>query len=46
MAGSRIEEVRRRAGIEREVANRAVQRVLRGLGMWKEWISIAWPEGC
>ena len=40
------EEVRRRAGIERELASRADQRVLDGLGMWKEWMSIVWPEGC
>ena len=30
----RIEEVRRRAGIERELASRADQRVM-SLGMWK-----------
>ena len=39
-------EVRRRAGIERELASRADQRVLRWLGMWKEWMIIVWPEGC
>ena len=34
----RNEQVRRRAGIERELASRADQRVLRFLGMWKEWM--------
>ena len=36
--------MRRRAGIERESASRADQRVLRwfGLGMWKERMSIVW----
>ena len=33
------EEVRRRAGIERELASH-------GLGIWKEWMSTVWPEGC
>ena len=43
----RNEEVRRRAGIERELASRADQRVYwDGLGMWKEWMSTVWPEGC
>ena len=31
----RNEEVRRRAGIERELASRADQRVLRWFGQWK-----------
>ena len=35
----RNEEVRRRTGIERELASRADQRVLSGLGMWKEWMT-------
>ena len=39
-------EVRRRAGIEMELQSRADQRVLRCLGMWKEWMSTVWPEGC
>ena len=39
MDRGRNEEVRRRAGIERELASRADQRVLDGLGMWKEWMS-------
>ena len=39
------EEVRRRAGIERALASRADQRVLDGLGMWKEWMSTVEPEG-
>ena len=38
------EEVRRRAGIARELASRADKRVLRCLGMWKEWMSTVWPE--
>ena len=42
----RNEEVRRRAVIERELASRAAQKVLRGLGLWKEWMSTIWPEGC
>ena len=42
----RNEQVRRRAGIERELASRADQRVLRWFGMWKEWMSTVWPEGC
>ena len=42
----RNEEVRRRAGIERELASRADQRVLSGLGMWKEWMITVWPEEC
>ena len=42
----RNEEVRRRAGIEIELASRADRRVLRWLGMWKEWMSTVWPEGC
>ena len=42
----RNEEVRRRAGIERVLASRAYQRVFRWFGMWKEWMSIVWPEGC
>ena len=46
MDRGRNEEVRRRAGLEMELASRADQRVLDGLGMWKEWTSIVWPEGC
>ena len=43
----RNEEVRRRAGIERELASRADRRVfIEGLGMWKEWMSTVWPEIC
>ena len=42
----RNEEVRRRAGIEMELVSRADQRVLRGLVMWKEWMTTVWPEGC
>ena len=42
----RNEEVRRRARIERELVSRADQRVLRLMGMWKEWMSTVWPEGC
>ena len=42
----RNEEVRRRVGIERKLASRAYQRVLRWFGMWKEWMSTVWPEGC
>ena len=41
----RNEEVRRRAGIEMELASRADQRVLRCLDIWKEWMSTVWPEG-
>ena len=39
----RNEEVHRRAGIERELVSRVDQRVF---GMWKEWMSTVWPEGC
>ena len=46
MDRDRNEEVRSRAGIERELASRADQRVLNGLGMWKEWTSIVWPYRC
>ena len=42
----RNEEVRSRAGIERELASRADQRVLRRFGMSNEWMSTVWPEGC
>ena len=42
----RNEEVRRRAGIARELANRADQRVFRWFGHVKRWISTVWPEGC
>ena len=42
----RNEEMHRSAGMERELASRADQRVLDGLGMWKEWMSTVWPEGC
>ena len=34
MDSVRNDEVRKRAGIERELASRADQRVLDGLGMW------------
>ena len=45
MDGVRNEEVRRRAGIEREFASRSDQRVLKWFGMWKECMSTVWPEG-
>ena len=35
----RNEEVRRRVGMERELASRAYQRVLRWFGQVKEWMS-------
>ena len=40
----RKEELHRRGGMERELASRADQSVLRYLGMWKEWMSTIWPE--
>ena len=40
------EEVRRRAGLEKKLVSRADQRVLDGLGMWKEWISTVFRERC
>ena len=40
------EEVRRRAGIERELASKADERYRDGLGIWKEWMSTVWPERC
>ena len=42
----RNEEVRRRAGIERELASRADQRALRWFGPVKRMKSTVWPEGC
>ena len=39
------EEVRRRAGIERELVSRADQRVLRWFGH-AESMSTIWAEGC
>ena len=45
MDGVNNEEGRRRAGIEKELASRADQRVLRWLCMWKEWMSTILPEG-
>ena len=42
----RNEEVRSRAGIEKELASRADRRVLRWFGIWNEWMSIICPEGC
>ena len=35
----RNEEMYRRVGIERELASKADQRVLRWFDMWKEWMS-------
>ena len=46
MAGVRNEKVRRRAGIERELASRADQRVLRWFGHVERMDSTVWPEGC
>ena len=46
MDSVRNEEVRRRAGIERELASRADRRVLRWFCLWKEWMSTVCPEGC
>ena len=40
----RNEEVRRRVGIQRELASGADQRVLRWFG--REWMSTVWLEGC
>ena len=40
----RNEEVRRRAGIESELVNRANHRVLRWFGHVKEWMSTVQPE--
>ena len=42
----RNEEVRRKAGIERELASRADQRVFRWFGHVEEWMSTVWSEGC
>ena len=41
----RNEEVRRIAGIERELVSRADQRVLRWFGQ-VERMDEVWPEGC
>ena len=46
MDSVRNEEVCMRAGIERELASRAIREYLGGLGMWKEWMITIWPEGC
>ena len=46
MDGVRNEGVRTSAGIERDLASRADQRVLRWLGTWREWISTGWVERC
>ena len=42
----RNEEVRRRAGIERELASRADQRLLRWFGHVERMDGTVWPEGC
>ena len=42
----RNEEVRRRVGIERELASRADHRVSRWFGHVQKWTSTVWPEGC
>ena len=42
----RNEEVHRRAGIERQLASKADQRVLRLFGHVEKWMSTVWPEGC
>ena len=42
----RNEEVHRRAGIERELASRADQRVLRWFGHLERMDEYVWPEGC
>ena len=42
----RNEEVRMRAGIERELASRRDQRVLRWFGHVKKMDGTVWPEGC
>ena len=41
---SRMDKVRR-VRIERELASRADQRVLKWFGHVKEWMSTVWPEG-
>ena len=40
------EEVRIRAGIERELPSGAGQRVLRWFGPVEKWMSTVWQEGC
>ena len=42
----RNDEVRMRAGIKRELASRADQRVLRWFKHVEKMVSIVWPEGC
>ena len=42
----RNEEVRRRAIIEKELASRADQRVLRWFGHMERRMSTVWQEGC
>ena len=46
MDGVRNEEVRIRALIERELASRADQRVLRRFGHVERMDEYRWPEGC
>ena len=40
------EEVLWRAGIQKELASRADQRVLRWFGHVKKWMSTVWQEEC
>ena len=42
----RNEEIRRRAGIERELASKVDQRVSRCSDTWREWMSTVCLEGC
>ena len=42
----RNDEVRLRAGIERELASRAEQRVLRLFEHVERMVNIVWTEGC
>ena len=42
----RNDEVGMKGGMEKELARRADQKVLRWLDMWKEWISTVWLARC
>ena len=42
----RNEQVRRRAGMERELASRVDQRLLRWFGHVEEWMNSVSPEWC
>ena len=44
MDSVRNEELRRRGGIEKELAVEQIRKYRDSLGMWKAWMSTVWPE--